>query len=333
MDKENFFNAPYFASTNSETGDEDAAIAAFTRLFSRSASIQQPLYILKEKRVFSSSPESTLGWPLSTPSQAPSPPPFVKADEDAWNLIYAAAGQVARMKMMMSMATAGVVANKNNGGLLGASRAFAHPHCSPWGTSDGDEFFRQRPFCRNRGGNESCGSGGGGCRARSPSFPQSAWPPPQLQNQSLQQHRPNQPKPCNVPVMKPVLVGGSGGGCDGGGGGATAGKRECAGTGVFLPRRYCNNPPESRKRQACSPANLPARMIQSSSNKTFVPITPPAQVEARINGGFVPHYEMLMGGRNAMIVGGQQRRSNIHGGVMETVVNNPEVLLPQEWTY
>ncbi|XP_024963214.1 uncharacterized protein LOC112503390 [Cynara cardunculus var. scolymus] len=299
MDKENLFNAPYFTS---ESDDEDAVITALTRRFSRSASIQQPLYILKEKRVFSASPESTLGWPLSTPSR----PPFLKADEDAWNLIYAAAGQVARMKMRMSIATAtaGVVAHKNNRGLPGASRAFAHPHCSSWGTSDGDEFFRQRQFCRKRGGNESCGD-------RSPSFPQSAWPPPQ-------QHRPNQPKPCNVPVMKPVVVGGSGGGCDGGGGG----KRECAGTGVFLPRRYCNKPPESRKRLACSPANLPARMIQSSS------ITPPDEIEARINGGFIPQYEMARGGQ-------QQRRSNHHiqGGVKEPVANNPEMLLPQEWTY
>ncbi|KAI3734913.1 hypothetical protein L6452_14395 [Arctium lappa] len=314
MDKENFFNAPYFPSqTHHHQHDAAAAIAALTRRLSRSATIQQPLYILKEKRVFSGSPESTLGWPLSTPSQTPSPPPFLKSDEDAWNLIYAAAGQVARMKMRMTTATAtaGVVGNKNN-------RGFSHPHCSPWGTSDGDEFFRQPQFCRNRGCNESCGNNGGG--TRSPCFPQSAWPPPQ----NLQQHRQNQPKPCNVPAMKAVVVGGSGGGCDGGGGGATAGKRECAGTGVFLPRRYCNNPPESRKRQASSPA----RMIQS--NKTFVPISPPAEIEARINGGFIPHYGMVMGGRN----GGEQRRSNIQGGgVMESAVNNPEMLLPQEWTY
>lgn len=46
----------------------------------------------------------------------------------------------------------------------------------------------------------------------------SAWPQPQH-------------KPCNGVVMKPVV------------------KKECAGTGVFLPRGYCYNIPESQKRQ------------------------------------------------------------------------------------
>ncbi|KAJ9553664.1 hypothetical protein OSB04_017709 [Centaurea solstitialis] len=265
MDKENLFNPPppppHFTSQNHHE------IAALTRLFSRSASIhhQQPLYILKEKRGFSGTPESGVGWPIPAHS---SPPPFVKTDEDAWNLIYAAAEQVARMKMKMRMSTAAVA----GGGCGGA-------YYSPWGTTtDGNELFRQPQFCLNKGCNETCGNtvaaAGGHGGVRPPSFPRSARPSPQLQ-----------PKPCN---MKPAVAGGF----DGGGGGATAGKRECAGT-------------------ACSPATLPARMVQPSS-------TPP------VNGGLTPHY------------GGQQRRSGtVHGGVMvmESVVNNPEVLLPQEWTY
>lgn len=34
-----------------------------------------------------------------------------------------------------------------------------------------------------------------------------------------------------------------------------------------------------------------------------------------------------------MIFGAQRRQSDIHGGAMEAPVNNPEMLLPQEWTY
>ncbi|KAL4575054.1 hypothetical protein LXL04_021895 [Taraxacum kok-saghyz] len=290
MDKENLAFPHHFASpysTESESDDED--ISAFTRRFSRSASLKEPLYDLKEKRGFS-------GWLEGSSSVHSrgtwSSPAFVKTEEDAWNAIYAAAGQVARMKMRMSL---------SNGGAGGFT---------------GDGFYRQQQNCRYRcvAGSESVG---GGCGGRPPSFPQTAWSSPQPRVQ----HLPNQQKHCNVPVMKPVVVGGSGGGCDGGGGVTTA-KRECTGTGVFLPRRYCNNAPESRKRQACS-------------NHTIVPITrqPQAQAQARINGGIVPHYEMSMGRRNAMILAAQQLRSNIHGGVMESPVNNPEVLLPQEWTY
>ncbi|KAI3731117.1 hypothetical protein L1987_62300 [Smallanthus sonchifolius] len=270
MDKENLFHFPYdFTSTDYETDDR------LTRRFSRPASLQHPLFNFKENRVFS-------GWPESTLSQALSPPPsFVKSDEDAWNLIYAAA------KLRMSI---------SNRGVIGVPHAFDHLHRSPWERSDGGELFRQQHFCRNSGA--------------------SAWPPPQLQNQRLQ-HCQNQ--------RKPVLHG-SGGGCN------PAAKRECVGTGVFLPRRYCDNPPESQNRRAC---NLPAGMIQSST-KSFVPITAPPHLQAHINADFVSHYELLMGRRKAMIPAAQQQqqqRSYIDGGVMESAVNNPAVLLPQEWTY
>ncbi|KAJ0866635.1 hypothetical protein HanRHA438_Chr12g0554061 [Helianthus annuus] len=95
------------------------------------------------------------------------------------------------------------------------------------------------------------------------------------------------------------------------------GEEGVAGTGVFLPRGYGTNPPETRKRQACPIVNSPARMIESS--------TAPPQIQSS-------NYEMLMTRRKAMILGAQQqprRLSNSHGGVMD----NPEVLLPQEWTY
>ncbi|KAI3816031.1 hypothetical protein L1987_15716 [Smallanthus sonchifolius] len=255
MDKENLFDFPH------ESDDE--VVAGLTRRFSRSASLQQPHFHFKEKRVFSGSPEPTLG--RSDRFPAPSPPASVKPDEDAWNLIYAAAAQVAQMKM-------------SNRGVIGAPHAFEHP----WGRGDGEELFRRQHFSRNR------------CVA--------AWPPPQVQNQRHQQIHTN--------LHKLVVPGRSG----------TAAKRECAGTGVFLPRGYCTNPPESRKRQA--------RMIQPS-NKTFVPISAPPEIQPRINTSFISHYEMLTSRRKAMISAGQPQRSNIRGGVM----NNPEALLPQEWTY
>lgn len=61
-------------------------------------------------------------------------------------------------------------------------------------------------------------------------LPQSAWPP--LQVQSNQNHQSQQ---HSTTGMRAVFLGGSGA------------KRECAGTGVFLPRRY-GNPPDSKKK-------------------------------------------------------------------------------------
>ena len=66
--------------------------------------------------------------------------------------------------------------------------------------------------------------------ARPLGLPQSSWPP--LQGQSQQQ-----PKHNSGSGMRAVFLGGSG-----------SVKRECAGTGVFLPRRYGNNPHEPRKK-------------------------------------------------------------------------------------
>nr|DAD17881.1 TPA_asm: hypothetical protein HUJ06_019344 [Nelumbo nucifera] len=50
--------------------------------------------------------------------------------------------------------------------------------------------------------------------------------------------------------MKAVFLGGSGT------------RRECCGTGVFLPRRI-GSPAESRKKPACSTVLLPARVVQA----------------------------------------------------------------------
>ena len=75
--------------------------------------------------------------------------------------------------------------------------------------------------------------------ARPLGLPQSSWPP--LQGQSQQQ-----PKHNSGSGMRAVFLGGSG-----------SVKRECAGTGVFLPRRYGNNTPEPHKKSGIK-AWLPA---------------------------------------------------------------------------
>ena len=79
---------------------------------------------------------------------------------------------------------------------------------------------------RSTNGYESGRSG-----ARPLGLPQSAWPTLQAQQQN------QVPNPNGSSIRAGVLLSGSN----------TSVKRECAGTGVFLPRRY-SNPPDSRKK-------------------------------------------------------------------------------------
>ncbi|XP_022857279.1 uncharacterized protein LOC111378329 isoform X1 [Olea europaea var. sylvestris] len=98
---------------------------------------------------------------------------------------------------------------------------------------------------------------------------------------------------------EPVSFGRYGGG-DRVGPGGGGGKRGCAGTGVFLPRRYgANNdmnafPSDSRKKLASSTALFPDRIIHSL-NKNI------ADVQSQSHY-FIPDYDTLMSRRNALLI-------------------------------
>ncbi|GKU92037.1 hypothetical protein SLEP1_g5818 [Rubroshorea leprosula] len=102
-------------STETDSSDEDEFFLGLSRRLSRSSSQKLAVPSFNQDKteksgVMASSPQSTLSgigsWSVSSngspngPSQAPSPPttPF-GAQNDAWDLIYEAAGQVARLKM------------------------------------------------------------------------------------------------------------------------------------------------------------------------------------------------------------------------------------------
>ncbi|KAK1415531.1 hypothetical protein QVD17_31314 [Tagetes erecta] len=136
---------------------------------------------------------------------------------------------------------------------------------------NGVKLLRQQQFCRT----------GGVC----------AWCPTDVQNRRFQQRPVNRKHGFDD-------------------GGYTAVKRECAGTGVFLPRRYS---PEPQIRQAS---------ITQSSTKYSVPI----------NGGFVSHNGYSTPSLVAKVEH-KRPRDDINGVGMEAAANNPAVLLPQEWTY
>ncbi|GAB2302221.1 hypothetical protein Dimus_036238, partial [Dionaea muscipula] len=231
----------------------------------------------------------------SGPSRVASPPPTPPSD--SWELILAAAGQVARMKMMAAQAQI----SHQNQGLLGPPRnppssAFAVPknpntdisslYSLPapvsYNYSPANQFQqvghemkqqlvghcqlqRQQMLRRARCGGGCCGGcgGGGGSGGASAGsggalgLPPSAWPPLRAVQQQQVQQS-NHPHPHPTPQHQQ------------GGGSAMralfsgAGiKRHSAGTGVFLPRRYGTSPAEPRKKPGCPTVLLPARVVQA----------------------------------------------------------------------
>lgn len=126
----------------------------------------------------------------------------------------------------------------------------------------------------------------------------SAWPPLQ------QAHQQEQPQLQNGSGMRAVFLG--------------APKKECAGTGVFLPRRV-NTLPETRKKPACSTVLLPAKVVQAL-NLNFHDMGSPLP----------PYYESYTPDADANLRyrnGYQKRNLGPQQGM------NHEIQLPQEWTF
>ncbi|KAJ9160232.1 hypothetical protein P3X46_025653 [Hevea brasiliensis] len=356
-------------SIETESIDEDDFLAGLTRR------LTQQLTVKPETWVITGSPESTLSgigsWSFSSngsPNGVLSPPttPF-RTKNDTWDLIYAAAGQVARLKMSnegnkyhnhQERGLLGPVRSQNPGTTLKnqnpglySSQSFSHsvsqmnqyhspvrqeqqlkPRCpSVWGrqqvkvewqaqpqtqlqqhhpqpqiqTQSQSHYQHQQQQIQSRG-RSLVGYENGRCM-RPLGLPQSAWPPLQVQS-----NQNDQPQQHSSTGMRAVFLGGSGV------------KRECAGTGVFLPRRY-GNPPDSKKKSACSTVLLPAKVVHAL-NLSFEDMNMNGQVQPRIKCSFASDYDVLMARRNALLA--QQKRNLRAEGVL-----NHEVGLPQEWTY
>ncbi|KAI4306773.1 hypothetical protein L6164_030021 [Bauhinia variegata] len=266
-------------------------------------------------------------------SQIPSPPttPF-SAKNNAWDVIYAAAGEVARLKIYGEVskydfpnrellgprrAATLVTAAKTHSSVLYSNQSLNQPSqiqhqqlrpeqvqkqqcASDWRRQAKASWLAQQQQqiqSRGRGlGHESVEC------VRPSSLPQSVWPSLQSQPQNQQRQR---------------LGSGARGALHGG----STTKRGCAGTGVFLPRQY-GNPPEPRKKTRCAPVLLPAKVIHALN----LNIEDLNAAHFGFPGGFATDYDALLARRNALLM--QQRLS-----VRPDEAVNHEVYLPQEWTY
>ncbi|XP_039067454.1 uncharacterized protein LOC120213343 isoform X2 [Hibiscus syriacus] len=286
-------------STETESSDEDEFLAGLNRRLAHftSQKLTVPTLSLEKNEkngAFASSPRSTLAglgsWSPSSnnspmgPSQVPSPPttPFC-AQNDTWDLIYAAAGQVARFRMSNE------VPKYTN---------FSHGRALPKAQNQTNQFNGRQQQIQDRIRNNVVWG-------RPLGLPQSSWPPIQVQSQ------PKQPQNHPGSGMRHMFIHGSGGV-----------KRECAGTGVFIPRRHSSNTittTEPRMKSGCSTVLLPAKVVHAL-NLNF-PDTNNRHVQPRFYTSSTSNYDALVA-RNALLT--QARRNYRQEGSLN---------LPHEWTY
>ncbi|KAK1562108.1 hypothetical protein Q3G72_006393 [Acer saccharum] len=140
----------------------------------------------------------------------------------------------------------------------------------------------------------------------------SAWPPLQQQLPTTQQQQQQ-----NGSGMRAVFLG------------APGAKRECAGTGVFLPRRI-NTPAETRKKPACSTVLLPAKVVQALNlnfDEMGAPLQPRFGSYTQDSDAAAAALRFRNGNGNG--VSHQKRSFRSQPGM----INHHEVRLPPEWTY
>ncbi|XP_020237033.1 uncharacterized protein LOC109816426 [Cajanus cajan] len=345
-------------STGTESSDEEDFFAGLTRRLghtslneTRKEQLTLPIFnsarteSQKMTRALAGSPQSILsgigswsgrsggsgeGSPNGS-SRVPSPTttPF-EGGNDAWDVLSAAAGQVARLKI--NEATSKM--DFYNRGVLGglpppvvAENAFfvnqgvsqvryqvrpEQVQCggSVWGRQGKASWVTQQqhpcPEVQNRVRDlREFGYDYEGLKCARP-LPHSAWHPLQVKHQNHQV--------ANFGSgSRPGLQTGSGV------------KRGCGGTGVFLPRQYGPPPPESRKKTSCAaPVLVPAKVIHAL-NLNMDDLN--AASQPRFSSAFGVDYDALIARRNALLL--QQKLS-----LRRDEAANYEVLrLPQEWTY
>lgn len=357
-------------STETESDEEDSLLTELTRHLKISGTTA-PTHNHEKGMVLSSSPQSTLtqvgSWSgRSTvsssgspngPSQVCSPPTTpLGSKNDAWDLIYQAAGQVARLKVNAGdgpsttavlsgpkkwllapqplRTSAGSTFRLGQWQQVGGDEMLKQAGCGTWSREVKTRWSYEQELSQHQAGRLGAGTGGWNMNGRGFDPHSCAWP-------SLQIQQGNQLKPRNLGFREGLYCAdgygyefgfGSTGGVSGGGGGGGL-KKERIGTGVFLPRRYgnINNPSnmsDSRKKPGSSHMLQHPTRAMPELNKIGSGICVAQPQRARNNLGAVTDYETLIARRNAILTG-QERRSV---GTEPSSMSH-EICLPQEWTY
>ncbi|XP_025985026.2 uncharacterized protein LOC114418993 isoform X2 [Glycine soja] len=339
-------------SSETESDEEEQLVAELTRHLTRS-SLQPDTESVG--RFVSGSPQSTLcafgsGCSCGKGSSQGSPDGVCKLSsaKTTWDLLHAAAGEVERMRLkqegyalnhhngnfvpqrkpspVTTLPSKNTTANPNPdvGGFYTQQQSLSHQQLqiaqllrqqqlakqqnSVWNVQkqcDGVYSQRQQQsnqMVPNRGRNIDVN----GRNIRPLGLSASAWPTLQHAKQQNQQYGSG---------MRAVFLGNP------------SGRRECAGTGVFLPRRV--DIPESRKKPACSTVLVPTRVAQALNLNLDDMIVGQPQHLQRFNA--CPNIE------NGAAV--SRLRGNYVLSQQKRNLNKPqpagyhEIRLPQEWTY
>ncbi|PAN27582.1 hypothetical protein PAHAL_5G089600 [Panicum hallii] len=261
-------------------------------------------------------------------SQVSSPPssPLEQQPADPWDVLHQAAGQVARLRSDSIPVPKNAAAHHGHS-VVPPTKQPAAPAPAPK-AAGGDHYqpnnlleqrrkvaqfnaLKQQQMLKHQReqelavaaaaawGTRICGpKRTAGYGAAPHALNPSAWPPLQKQ--------PQQP-PASAAGMRALFLAPPGA------------KRECAGTGVFIPRQ-AGAPAEPKKKPACSTVLLPARVVQALNLNVedlgARPIYP---------GGFALDHDALVSRSNALVA---SRSSQLPGGGAARELN-----LPQEWTY
>ncbi|XP_075637957.1 uncharacterized protein LOC142610118 [Castanea sativa] len=350
---------------SSETeSDEEDYLVGLTRQMARSTLADTALSSDKSKAwVVSGSPQSTLcGCRQGSSNGSPNGPSQVSNPAATWDLLYAAAGEVARMRTSEEMQSL----NHGRGGLFGPPRklqpspitvpvknnsnsdvgifsrqSLSHQQLqfqqlrhqqmvkqqgssAVWGGQakasgryqqsqsqrQTQQVVQNQNQNRARTSNEfACGRNG-----RPLGLSPSAWPPLQ---QAQQQQQPPPPQNLhNGSAMRAVFLANPGG------------RKESAGTGVFLPRRV-DSPSDTRRKPGCSTVLVPARVVQALNLNVEGMMGGQAQVQPRFSANCTPDTDAVairLRSNNAMP---HHQRRNLRP---QQEINH-EIRLPQEWTY
>nr|BAJ96328.1 predicted protein [Hordeum vulgare subsp. vulgare] len=329
-------------AARSDSDDEDAGLGGLSR---RVAGLDCDAgdRAVPKAEVMSGSPQSTLcvlqasgeDSPTGGASQVSSPPssPLEQQPADPWDLLHEAAGQVARLRVdsipvpvvnpapIHGAAVAPPARNPSPPPLLPSTKPVG-PYQYPPNNSFAQRqaqvarfhLLKQQQLMKHQREQQlamaaamAWGSADVGPLGLNPS----AWPP--LQN-------PPHHAPPSAAGMRAVFLTPPGA------------KRECTGTGVFIPRQ-AGAPAEPRKKPSCSTVLLPARVVQALNLNV-------EDLGARpcYPGTFVLDHDALVSRSNAMQAS-QKREHNANANADAAAAHSPplavacEVNLPQEWTY
>lgn len=311
-------NRPFYAGDfmmESESEEEDY-IAGLTRQMAHSFLGDEKVSSALNSKIMGTSPQSTLSdagaWSASSrgspngPSQVSSPPstPLDQNIDDAWDLLYAAAGQVGKLKQneQSSHGRGLLIPPKKPLANAKIPPASAYRSCSPFLTQQQLRVAQFQQLKRDQMIKHHLSAAWGGeNRAarnnRSMGVSPFTWPPPQRRQQGS--------------GMRALFLNSSGT------------RRESAGTGVFLPRRVgAHN--DTRKKPACSSVLLPAKVVHALNlNLEETEIYPRYPTYFSFDHDIPSHRDNV----SIPLQKPQQRRPS------PSFVSGHEVRLPQEWTY